>query len=63
MSLDSRDYSKEPPAMLDPLWVLLMRERLRNFQATGNLEWYAGKVEDWSPAKTQGPAADGTSNN
>jgi hypothetical protein len=37
---DARDATKEPPAMLDPLWVLDMRRRLRNFQATGDLDWY-----------------------
>lgn len=54
---DSRDFSKAPPAMLDPLWVLLMRERLRNFQATGDLSWYK-KAEDWIPG-SRAPSADG----
>jgi hypothetical protein len=51
MTLDARDATPEPPAYLDPLWVLLMRERIRNFQETG-------KIEDWYPAKTPGPSAE-----
>jgi hypothetical protein len=56
MTYDQRDMTAEPPAMLDPYWVILMRKRLREFQATGDLSWYK-KSEDWSPAKTPGPSA------
>jgi hypothetical protein len=53
---DARDATKEPPAYLDPRWVLMMRKRLREFQETGRMEWYK-RVEDWSPAKTPGRSA------
>jgi hypothetical protein len=46
---DQRDATKEPPAMLDPYWVLMMRKRLRDFQATGDLSWYK-RDQDWTPA-------------
>ena len=39
-SLDSRDYTPAPPAYLDPLWVIAMRERLADYVRTGNLNWY-----------------------
>jgi hypothetical protein len=35
--------------MLDPYWVLMMRKRLRDFQATGDLSWYK-RDQDWTPA-------------
>ena len=60
-SLDSRDFTRDPPAYLDPHFVLLMRERLRNFQATGNLDWYK-RAEDWMPG-SRAPSADGDTNN
>jgi hypothetical protein len=46
---DARDATKEPPAYLDPRWILMMRKRLREFQETGRMEWYKG-VEDWTPS-------------
>jgi hypothetical protein len=49
MTYDQRDMTAEPPAMLDPYWVILMRKRLRHFQETGEMEWYKG-VEDWTPS-------------
>lgn len=36
---DGRDATPEPPAYLDPLWVLLMRERLKRYQETGEV-WF-----------------------
>jgi hypothetical protein len=46
---DQRDATKEPPAYLDPRWVLMMRKRLREFQETGRMEWYKPN-QDWVPA-------------
>lgn len=34
-SADPRDYSKDPPAILDPLWILAMRERMRSALGAG----------------------------
>lgn len=39
MSLDFRDRTPEPPALLDPYWVLRMRARLRTYQETGSVDW------------------------
>lgn len=47
LKADQRDCTPEPPALLDPWWVLTMRRRLRDFQVTG-------KMEDWYPA-SRGP--------
>jgi len=37
---DPRDKTPEPPAYLDPFWVLRMRKRLIEFASTGEIEWY-----------------------
>ena len=37
---DPRDLTPEPPAMLDPWWVLTMRKRLIEFRRTGVMDWY-----------------------
>lgn len=39
-SLDARDATRTPPAMLDPRWVLLMRRRLDRFRETGVVDWF-----------------------
>lgn len=52
LKADQRDATREPPAYLDPRWILTMRRRLREFQVTG-------KIEDWYPAKTPGRFAPG----
>jgi hypothetical protein len=36
---DGRDATPEPPAYLDPLWVLKMRRLVRKFAETGILNW------------------------
>jgi hypothetical protein len=41
---DGRDRTPEPPAYLDPRWVLCMQRRIRNFKDTGDLEWYRPKT-------------------
>jgi hypothetical protein len=38
-TLDPRDYTKDPPAMLDPESVLRNRERVRIYQTTGRWTW------------------------
>lgn len=42
-SLDARDFTKAPPAVLEPEWVLTMRKRLVEFGQTGKAEWYKAK--------------------
>lgn len=44
-SMDSRDYTPEPPAILDPLWVISMRSRLAEYVTTGNLNWYRDGIK------------------
>lgn len=56
-SMDLRDMTPEPPAMLDPWFVLRNRERARIYLATGEWTWPKlppMEVEDWSPA-ARGP--------
>lgn len=36
---DSRDFTPNPPAMLDPHWVLTMRRRIQRFRETGIVDW------------------------
>ena len=56
MTNDSRDFLKDPPAYLDPLWILLMRARLKSAAEAG---WPALKesreagaiAPDWSIAE------------
>lgn len=36
-TLDGRDFTKEPPVMLDPQWVINMRARVNRYIQTG--EW------------------------
>lgn len=36
-TLDARDATPPPPAVLDPRWVLVMRARIKQFRETG--EW------------------------
>jgi len=43
-SSDSRDYTKEPPAMLDIEWVKRMRERLEYYRKTGVVTWFHGQI-------------------
>ena len=56
VSFDQRDATKKPPAYLSPLWILLMRERLKSATVAG---WPALKasretgaeIPDWNVAK------------
>lgn len=55
-SADARDYSKEPPAILDPLWILAMRARLRSAVGAGWPGFAASRERgasspDWGIAK------------
>jgi hypothetical protein len=38
-SADTRDHSKEPPAILDPDWVIKMRMYLKAYAMTGRVIW------------------------
>ena len=50
-SLDSRDYTKEPPALLSPLSVLKMRAMIRDAVYNGDKVWpYGWMSNDWSKA-------------
>ena len=53
-TLDARDHTPNPPAMLDPASVLRNRERVRVMLATGKVTWPRGenwivRREDWIP--------------
>jgi hypothetical protein len=36
-TMDGRDFTQDPPAILDPEWVLMMRARVQHYIQTG--EW------------------------
>ena len=44
---DTRDFTKEPPANLDPRWVLSMQRRLKAYRDTGSLDWYEASVKGY----------------
>lgn len=50
-TLDSRDSTKEPPAMLDPESVLRNRARTLEFLKSGRVMWPRGadwiQIRDW----------------
>jgi hypothetical protein len=41
---DPRDYTKEPVTLLDPMWVLKMRNRLKEFKKSGDIRWFESKI-------------------
>ena len=44
---DYRDFTPDPPAILDPLWILKMRQRVKAFISTGDLAWYMERAKKW----------------
>ena len=48
------DQTQEPPAYLNPRWILKMRERLEEYKRTGRMDWF--------PA-SRGPSAVGALSN
>lgn len=50
-TMDIRDLTPDPPAMLDPDSVLRNRERVRKMLATGEFTWPRGDADlkrgDW----------------
>ena len=47
ISADSRDYTPDPPAYLDPRWVLSMQRRLKAYRDTGRMDWYEEAIKGY----------------